>query len=75
MASDNKSPKKNSDRRLSTKLRRFAKSYAKDRDGTTAIEYSIIAAGIALAIVTVVSQLGVNVSSLYSSVATAYTTP
>ena len=42
-----------------------------DEGGATAIEYALIASGIALAIVTVVTTLGSNVKGLYSSVATA----
>ena len=37
----------------------------------TAIEYSMIAAGIALAIVAIVTQLGTSVSALYGSVLTS----
>lgn len=37
----------------------------------TAIEYSMIAAGIALAIAAVLTQLGTTVSGLYGSVLTA----
>jgi pilus assembly protein Flp/PilA len=39
--------------------------------GATAIEYSMIAAGIALAIVASVSKLGTTVTGLYSSALTA----
>ena len=39
--------------------------------GTTAVEYSLIAAGIALAIVAAVTQLGTTVDGLFSSVLTA----
>jgi pilus assembly protein Flp/PilA len=41
------------------------------KSGATAIEYSMIAAGIALAIVAAVNQLGATVDSLFSSVLTA----
>ena len=36
--------------------------------GATAIEYAMIAAGVALAIVAGVTQLGTSVSSLYNNV-------
>ncbi len=42
-----------------------------DQTGATAIEYAMIASGIAVAIAATVMTLGTNVSSLYSSVATA----
>jgi pilus assembly protein Flp/PilA len=41
------------------------------KSGATAIEYSMIAAGIALAIVAAVTSLGATVESLFSSVLTA----
>ncbi len=40
-------------------------------DGTTAIEYSIIAAGIAVVIITAVQLVGSSVSGTFSSAATA----
>jgi pilus assembly protein Flp/PilA len=43
----------------------------KDRSGATAIEYSILAAGIALAIVATVQALGTNVQGMFGSVLTA----
>ncbi len=39
--------------------------------GATAIEYAMIAAGVALAIVAGVTQLGTSVSGLYNDVLTA----
>jgi pilus assembly protein Flp/PilA len=41
------------------------------QSGATAIEYSLIAAGIALAIVASVNQLGATVDNLFTSVLTA----
>jgi pilus assembly protein Flp/PilA len=41
------------------------------QSGATAIEYSLIAAGIALAIVASVNQLGSTVDNLFTSVLTA----
>ena len=43
----------------------------KNRSGATAIEYSLIAAGIALAIVATVQALGTNVQGMFGSVLTA----
>jgi pilus assembly protein Flp/PilA len=48
-------------------LRRFLR----DDSGATAIEYAIIASGIAVAIATTIVSLGSSVQGLYSSVATA----
>ena len=49
------------------KLRRFLH----DDSGATAVEYALIAAGIAVAIATTVMSLGSSVQGLYTSVATA----
>jgi pilus assembly protein Flp/PilA len=43
----------------------------KDRSGATAIEYSILAAGIALAIIATVQGLGTNVNAMFGSVLSA----
>jgi pilus assembly protein Flp/PilA len=43
----------------------------KDETAATAIEYALIAAGIALAIVTAVSNLGTSVSSQYTAIGTS----
>jgi pilus assembly protein Flp/PilA len=45
-----------------------AKSFLTDRNGATAIEYALIAAGVAVAIVTGVQGLGTKVSGLFSNV-------
>lgn len=50
-----------------SKLRRFLQ----DDSGATAIEYALIAAGIAVAIATTIMSLGTSVQGLYTSVATA----
>jgi pilus assembly protein Flp/PilA len=43
----------------------------KDRSGATAIEYSILAGGIALAIIATVQGLGTNVNAMFGSVLSA----
>jgi pilus assembly protein Flp/PilA len=43
-----------------------------DEGGATAIEYAIVAAGIAVAIVTAISALSTNVLSLFNSIAAAF---
>jgi pilus assembly protein Flp/PilA len=48
-------------------LRRFLH----DQSGATAIEYAMIASGIAVAIATTIVSLGTSVKGLYTSVATA----
>ncbi len=45
--------------------------FLRDESGATAIEYAMIASGIAVAIATTIVSLGSNVKGLYSSVATA----
>jgi len=47
------------------------KRFLADEQGATAIEYALIAAGISIAIVTVVSTLGSTLNTTFTSVATA----
>ena len=42
--------------------------FAKDESGATAIEYGLIAAGIALAIIAVVNGLGTNLNAKFTSI-------
>jgi pilus assembly protein Flp/PilA len=42
--------------------------FVKDESGATAIEYGLIAAGIALAIIAVVNGLGSNVNAKFTSI-------
>jgi pilus assembly protein Flp/PilA len=42
--------------------------FAKDESGATAIEYGLIAAGIALAIIAVVNGLGSKLNSTFASI-------
>jgi pilus assembly protein Flp/PilA len=42
--------------------------FVKDQSGATAIEYGLIAAGIALAIITVVNGLGSNLNNKFTSI-------
>ena len=48
-------------------LRSLNKFFA-DESGATAIEYGLIAAGIALAIIAVVNGLGTNLNSMFTSI-------
>jgi pilus assembly protein Flp/PilA len=45
--------------------------FLKDESGATAIEYGLIAAGIALAIITVVNGLGQKVNATFTSINTS----
>jgi pilus assembly protein Flp/PilA len=55
-------------RHVATNIRRFIIA----RDGATAIEYAIIAAGIAAAIVTTVTALGGSLSALWGHIANIF---
>jgi len=44
--------------------------FVKDQSGATAIEYGLIAAGIALAIIATVNGLGSNLNTKFSSINT-----
>jgi pilus assembly protein Flp/PilA len=50
-----------------SKLARFLQ----DESGATAIEYGLIAAGIAVAIITAVASLGSSLNTTFTSVSTA----
>ena len=52
---------------LSEKIRKFAA----DESGVTAIEYGLIAAGIAVAIITAVGLLGTELSAMFDTVTAA----
>ena len=44
--------------------------FAKDESGVTAIEYGLIAAGIGIAIITVVNSVGTSLNTIFGRVAT-----
>jgi pilus assembly protein Flp/PilA len=50
------------------KMKSFVARLAKSEEGVTAIEYALIAAGIAVAIAVIVGTLGNAVSSTFQSV-------
>jgi pilus assembly protein Flp/PilA len=58
---------KNEDRKLSAILMRFVR----DERGATAIEYAMIASGVAVAIAATVTSLGSGVKGLFTSVSTS----
>lgn len=49
-------------------MRKLALRLLKDESGATAIEYGLIAAGIAVAIIAVVNGLGTQLNSTFTSV-------
>ncbi len=53
-----------------TAIRPLVKRFLSDERGATAIEYAMIASGIAVAIATTIVSLSSTVNGLYTSVAT-----
>jgi pilus assembly protein Flp/PilA len=49
-------------------MKALVQNFWNDESGATAIEYGLIAAGIALAIITVVKNVGVSLNSVFDSV-------
>jgi pilus assembly protein Flp/PilA len=47
------------------------KSFVRDESGATAIEYGLIAAGISVAIITVVQGLGTKLADTFTNITTA----
>jgi pilus assembly protein Flp/PilA len=52
-------------------MRHLLKSFLEDESAATAIEYGLIASGVALAIITVVKGLGSKLNTTFSSVSSA----
>ncbi len=52
-------------------MSRFVMRFVKDESGATAIEYGLIAASIAVVIITAVQLLGTNLTTTFNSVAGA----
>jgi len=52
-------------------LRQLISKFLKDQSGATAIEYGLIAAGISIAIITIVNGLGSNLNSKFDSINTS----
>lgn len=55
----------------STRMKALINKFLKDEDGATAIEYGLIAALIAVAIITAVTAVGDNLDTTFSEVASA----
>jgi len=49
-------------------LKRIVLKFVSDDSGATAIEYGLIAAGIALAIIAIVNGLGSNLNGMFTSI-------
>lgn len=49
-------------------MKRMVQKFWSDESGATAIEYGLIAAGIALAIITVVNSLGSTMNDKFTSI-------
>ena len=49
----------------------IVKSFFKDESGATAIEYGLIAAGIAIAIITAVNGVGTQLSTNFKDISTS----
>ena len=49
-------------------MRRTLRAFLKDESGATAIEYGLIAAGIAIAIITAVKGVGTKLNTTFSSI-------
>ena len=51
-------------------MTQFFNRFAKDESGATAIEYGLIAALIAVVIITAVTKVGTNLNSKFNTIAT-----
>lgn len=51
----------------------FVRRFMRDEDGVTAIEYGLLAALIAVAIIVGANQVGQNLNTLFSNIATCLT--
>jgi len=51
-------------------MRRLVLRFVQDHSGATAIEYGLIAAGIAVAIIVVVNGLGTQLTNTFSNIST-----
>lgn len=52
-------------------MKQLIKNFIADETGATAIEYGLIAAGIALAIIAVVNNLGTTLKGKFTSISTS----
>jgi pilus assembly protein Flp/PilA len=52
-------------------MRKLLKDFVADESGATAIEYGLIAAGISLAIISVINGLGTKLNTKFTSINTS----
>jgi pilus assembly protein Flp/PilA len=52
-------------------MKSIIKSFCKDESGATAIEYGLIAAGIAIAIITAVQGVGTQLSTNFNTISSS----
>ncbi|WP_456843327.1 Flp family type IVb pilin [Bradyrhizobium sp. USDA 4486] len=52
-------------------MKNLLKNFFVDESGATAIEYELIAAGIALAIITLINRMGSKLSSKFGSISSS----
>jgi pilus assembly protein Flp/PilA len=52
-------------------MKNLVSRFVKDESGATAIEYGLIAAGISIAIITVVNGLGTTLSTKFNTISTS----
>jgi pilus assembly protein Flp/PilA len=52
-------------------MKNLVARFVKDESGATAIEYGLIAAGISLAIITIVNTLGTTLNTKFTSINTS----
>lgn len=55
-------------------MKNLVSKFLTDESGATAIEYGLIAAGIAVAIIAMVDALGTDLSNLFSTIGTKVST-
>ena len=53
-------------------MNELARRFFRSSEGSTAIEYALMASGVALVIVTALSQVGTNLSSAFNGIASAF---
>jgi len=55
---------------MELEMTNLVKRFAKDESGATAIEYGLIAAGISVAIITVVNSIGGQLKNTFNNIST-----
>ncbi len=55
-------------------MTKFVKTFANDESGATAIEYGLIASGIAVAIIVAVQKIGTDLNAMFGKISTNITT-